>query len=123
MQELSVVNNSWRVRLMVMTVFGWSAAFGITAMVAGWGGSAVGGRITGAYSDESGSLLVALIVAAAAGALAGALTLRQRFMAGYRWLPVLLFVAMAAFMWTARGVHHGGDTPRYVGGAERLLAG
>ena len=38
-------------------------------------------------------------------------------------MPVLLFVAMAAFMWTARGVHHGGDTPRYVGGAERLLGG
>lgn len=118
-----MVNNVWRERLMVMTVLGWSAAFGLTAMLAGWAGSGIGGRINGAYSDESGTLMVALIVAVAAGALAGVLAQRHRFMAGYRWLPVLLFVAMSAFMWTARGVHHGGDTPRYVGGAERLLSG
>ncbi len=105
------------------TALGWSAAFLIVATLAGSAGTRIASGINGAYSEEAGSLFVAIVVAAVAGAIAGMLAQRHRFLQGYRWVPVLLFVAMAAFMWTVRGVHHGGDTPRYVGGAERLLAG
>jgi 4-amino-4-deoxy-L-arabinose transferase-like glycosyltransferase len=40
-----------------------------------------------------------------------------------RWLPILLFFMTCVSMWFIRGVHHGGDTGRYLGGAENLLLG
>ena len=40
-----------------------------------------------------------------------------------RWLPMLLFVMTCICMWFIRGVHHGGDTGRYLGGAEHFLLG
>ena len=33
-----------------------------------------------------------------------------------RWLPMLLFVMTCICMWFIRGIHHGGDTGRYLGG-------
>lgn len=107
------------------TILGWSAAFAATALVAALVGTSLGSRITGASPGASGTetLLVALALAAAAGALAGFLRRRHAFLRGYWWVPALLFVATAALMWAVRGVHHGGDTSRYVGGADRLLSG
>lgn len=107
------------------TVLGWSAAFAATALVTGLVGTSLGSRITGASPGASGTetILVALAFAAAGGALAGFLRLRHASLRGYWWVPALLFVATATFMWAVRGVHHGGDTSRYVGGAERLLSG
>lgn len=54
------------------------------------------------------------------------LLLIRRFWAALengRWLPMLLFVMSCICMWFIRGVHHGGDTARYLRGAEQLLSG
>jgi len=40
-----------------------------------------------------------------------------------RWLPMLLFVMTCICMWFIRGIHHGGDTGRYLGGADHFLLG
>ena len=38
-------------------------------------------------------------------------------------LPFLMFAVTCLMMFFVRGVHHGGDTPRYLGGAELFLNG
>ena len=40
-----------------------------------------------------------------------------------QWVPIALFVTMCCLMAYVRGVHYGGDTSRYIEGAERILAG
>lgn len=51
------------------------------------------------------------------------LTRRLRTLARGNRLPFLLFAVACLFMFFVRGVHHGGDTARYLDGAERLVNG
>jgi len=51
------------------------------------------------------------------------LTRRLRTLARGNRLPFFLFAVACLFMFFVRGVHHGGDTARYLDGAERLVNG
>ena len=40
-----------------------------------------------------------------------------------KWIPVILFFVVCTIFWVSGSVRYGGDSPRYIEGAERLLAG